>query len=72
MNIKLHNVISKINCVSEMRILKATIKGERKPKILVKLCEDSILKTKRSLVIASLKGNFRDDYIFCLKQAVKS
>ena len=72
MNIKLHNVISKINGVSGMRILKAIIKGERNPEILVKLCEDSILKTKRSLVIASLKGNFRDDYIFCLKQAVKS
>lgn len=72
MNIKLHNVISKINGVSGIRILKAIIKGERNPEILVKLCEDSILKTKRSLIISSLKGNFRDDYIFCLKQAVNS
>lgn len=70
MNIKLHNVISKINGISGMRILKAIIQGERDPEILVKLCEESILKTKKSLVISSLKGNFRDDYVFSLKQAV--
>lgn len=72
MNVKLHNVISKINGVSGMRILKAILKGERNPERLVNLCENSILKKKKSLVISSLKGNFRTDYIFALRQAVSS
>ena len=72
MNIKLHNVISNISGASGMRILKAIIQGERNPEILVELCDKSILKTKRASVISSLKGNFREDYIFSLKQAVNS
>jgi len=70
MNIKLHNVISQINGVSGMRIVKAIIEGNQNPNKLAELCEESILKKKRDLVIASLKGNFRDDYIFALSQAV--
>ena len=72
MNIKLHNVISKINGVSGMRILKAILKGERNSETLANMCENSILKKKKSLVISSLKGNFRTDYIFALRQAVNS
>lgn len=70
MNIKLHNVISQINGTSGMRIVKAIISGVRNPNELACLCEDSILKTKKDLVIASLKGNFREEYIFSLSQAV--
>ena len=72
MNIKLHNVISNISGASGMRILKAIIQGEGNPNILVELCDKSILKTKRASVISSLKGNFREDYIFSLKQAFNS
>lgn len=70
MNIKLHNVISEIHGVSGMRILKAIISGNHNPKELLLLCENSILKNKRDLVLASLQGNFRKEYIFILKQAV--
>lgn len=70
MNIKLHNVISQINGTSGMRIVKAIVFGVRNPNELASLCEDSILKKKKDLVIASLKGNFREDYIFSLSQAV--
>lgn len=70
MNIKLHNVISQINGVSGMKIVKAIIEGTQNPNKLAELCEDSILKKKKDLVIASLKGNFREDYIFALNQAV--
>lgn len=70
MNIKLSNVISQINGKSGMRILKAIISGNHNPYKLVELCEYSILKKKKELVIASLKGNFRDEHIFSLKQAV--
>ena len=70
MNIKLHNVISQINGVSGMRIIKAIISGNHNPVELASLCEESILKKKKELVIASLKGNFREEHLFSLKQAV--
>jgi transposase len=72
MNIKLHNVISEIHGVSGMRILKAIISGNHNPEKLLLLCENSILKNKRDLVLASLQGNFRQEYIFVLKQAVEA
>lgn len=70
MNIKLHNVISEIHGVSGMRILKAVIAGNHNPAELLLLCENSILRNKREMVLASLQGNFREEYIFMLKQAV--
>jgi transposase len=70
MNIKLHNVISQIHGKSGMRVLNAIINGEQNPEVLADLCEDSILRKKRSQVIASLKGNFRTEHIFALQQAV--
>jgi len=72
MNVKLHNVISQITGVSGMRVLKAIIDGNHDPKKLANLCEDSILRKKKQLVISSLYGNFRDDYIFSLKQALEA
>jgi transposase len=72
MNIKLHNVISEIHGVSGMRILKAIISGNHNPKELLLLCEESILKNKQDLVLSSLQGNFRKEYIFMLKQAVEA
>jgi len=72
MNIKLHNVISQINGTSGLRIVNAIINGETDPIKLSELCENSILKKKKDLVITSLKGNYRDDYIFALKQALKA
>ncbi len=61
MNIKLHNVISQINGVSGLRIVKAIIEGNHNPVELSKLCEKSILKKKEDLVISSLKGHYRED-----------
>jgi transposase len=70
MNIKLHNVISQINGTSGLRIIKAIISGQKDPIQLASLCENSIIKKKNDLVINSLKGNYRDDYIFALEQAL--
>ncbi len=72
MNIKLHNVISDIKGVSGMRIIKALISGIHNPEELVLLCDKSILKVKRNEIIASLKGNIKEEYIFSLKQAVEA
>jgi transposase len=69
MNIKLHNVISQIHGVSGLRIVRAIIDGNHNPERLTDLCDKSILKNKRQLVLSSLKGNFKEEYIFSLKQA---
>ena len=70
MNIKLHNVISQINGVSGIRILKAILAGNHNPVSLAELCENSILKMKKELVIASLKGSYRQEHLFSLRQAL--
>jgi transposase len=70
MNIKLQNVITQINGKSGLAILRAIINGNQNPEQLALLCEDSILKKKKDAVIKSLKGNFSQENIFLLKQAV--
>lgn len=72
MNIKVQNVISQIHGASGMRIIRAIVQGERNPERLADLCERSILKTKRDRVIASLKGNFKAEHLFALKQAISA
>ena len=72
MNIKLHNVISQIHGVSGLRIVNAIIQGNHDPVKLAELCEKSILKKKRDSVIASLKGTYKQEHIFSLKQALQA
>jgi hypothetical protein len=70
MNIKLHFVISEIHGASGMRILKAILKGQLDPQKLVLLCDKQILKHKKQEVIESLNGNYKDEHLFALKQAI--
>jgi transposase len=70
MNIKVQNVLSQVHGASGMRIMSAIVQGERNPECLAGLCENSILKTKRDRVVASLKGNYKPEHIFALKQAL--
>jgi transposase len=70
MNIKVQNVISQLHGVSGLRIIQAIVEGERNPEHLAGLCESSILKTKRDRIVASLHGNFKQEHIFALKQAL--
>lgn len=70
MNIKLQNVITQINGKSGLAVLQAIINGNHNPEKLALLCEDSILKKKKEAVTKSLKGNFSQENIFLLKQAV--
>lgn len=72
MNIKLQNVITQINGKSGMAVLNAIIAGNHNPEKLAALCEESILKKKKEKVILSLKGNYSDENIFLLKQAVEA
>jgi transposase len=69
MNIKLHNVISQIHGASGQRIAQAIIEGQTDAEKLAELAEPIILKRKRTQVIESLKGNYKEEYVFMLQQA---
>lgn len=69
MNLKLKNVISQLHGVSGLRIINSILAGERDPVKLTELCDVLILKHKRRRVEESLKGNYKEEYIFLLKQA---
>jgi transposase len=69
MNIKLHNVISSIVGASGIKIIENILQGEYDARKLVMLCNIQIIKNKKELVIESLKGNYKPEYLFLLKQA---
>ena len=70
MNLLLHNVVADITGVTGMKILKAIIAGERNPKVLAgqrdRRCHNSAHTIAKSLV-----GNYREEHLFALKQAVE-
>lgn len=70
MNIRLKEVISQVHGVSGLRVIRSILQGERDPEVLAELCESSILKTKKDLVIKSLKGHYNHAGLFALDQAV--
>lgn len=72
MNIKIQHVISQLQGVSGIKIINAIINGVRDPDALAALCDARILKTKRANVVASLRGNFKAEHIFALKQALSA
>lgn len=69
MGIRLHQVISDTLGASGKRILEAILEGERDAEKLVLLCDKRILKDKKIDVTRSLKGNYKEEYIFALLQA---
>ena len=71
MNIQLANVISDITGVSGQAIIAAILKGERDPWKLADL-KHGMVKASRDEVARSLEGNWRDDLLFELRQAVDS
>ena len=72
MNIKVHTVISQIMGVSGLRIVEAILAGERNPVKLADLCDKQIQKTKRERLERSLKGTWREEFIFALGQALQT
>lgn len=71
MNIRLKEVISQIHGASGMRIVRAILLGERDAEKLALLCDSRILKTKKELVLKSLKGHYSESALFSLEQSVK-
>src|SRR5712692_5171426 len=72
LNVKIHVVISDITGVSGMRIIEAILAGERDAEKLVKLCDEQILKTKRTPMLEALRGLWRKEHLFALELAVES
>jgi transposase len=71
MNIQLANVISDISGVSGQAIIGAILKGERDPYRLADLKHERV-QASREEVARSLEGNWREDVLFELRQAVDS
>jgi transposase len=69
MNVRLTEAITDIMGASGSKIIAAILEGQRDPELLVGYCHESILKTKRELVIKALQGEYREEHMFALRQA---
>jgi transposase len=69
MNIRLKEVISQIHGASGIAIIEAILNGERDKQVLVNMCHEKILKTKKEAVLKSLEGRYTEAGLFALKQA---
>jgi len=70
MNVLLHNVVSDITGQTGMAIMKAIIAGERDPDRLAENRHENCRNSKETIA-KSLKGNFREEHLFALKQALE-
>lgn len=71
MNIKLHVVISDILGKTGLLMVEAILNGERDPQKLLPL-KDPRIKASDAVVLKSLKGIWKDEYLFMLQQAYES
>jgi transposase len=70
MNIQLNNVIRDVTGVTGMKIIRAIINGERDPAKLAQH-RDPNCKNSEEVIRESLIGNYQEDHMFCLKQALE-
>lgn len=70
MNLQLQNVISDLTGKTGRAILDAILKGERNPQVLAQL-KDPRIKSSAETIAKSLVGDYRDEHLFCLKQAIE-
>jgi len=71
MNIKFHDVISDLAGVSGLKVVRAILKGERRPGELLALCDEQIQKKKSTAVKESLRGCWKKEQLFALRQALE-
>jgi transposase len=70
MNLVLHQVVSDITGLTGMKILKAILAGERDPQVLAAL-RDRRCQNSSETIAKSLVGNYRQEHLFALGQAVE-
>lgn len=69
MNIKFHHVISDLTGVSGLKVMRAILAGQRNPAVLLDLCDAQIRKGKSERVLESLRGIWKPEHLFALRQA---
>jgi transposase len=67
MNVQLQHVISDLTGVTGLAILEAILAGERDPQKLAAL-KDHRIKASRDVLAKSLRGDWRPEHLFTLKQ----
>jgi len=70
MNLLLDNVVSDIDGVTGMKIMRAILVGERDPLVLAKY-RDGRCKKDEKTIAASLEGHYREEHLFSLKQSIE-
>jgi len=69
MNLLLHNVVTDITGDTGMKIIKAILAGEREPQVLARNRHERC-KHSSAIIAKSLVGNYREEHLFALRQAV--
>ena len=73
MNVHLHHAVSDLVGATGLRILDAIVAGERNPKALVELRDDKLCKkTTKEELEKALEGDWREEHLFTLKQALET
>jgi transposase len=70
MNLQLHHVVSDITGATGMSIIRAIVAGERDPNVLASQ-RDRRCHASEETVCQALIGNYREEHIFALTQAVE-
>jgi transposase len=70
MNLQLPQVVKDITCQTGLAIIRAILAGERNPETLAALRNARCAKDEADFVKA-LTGNYREEHLFALKQAVE-
>lgn len=70
MNVQLQHVIDDITGATGMRIIRAILDGERDPHRLASL-RDGRCKSSVTTIAKALRGDWRDEHLFALQQAVE-
>ncbi len=69
MNLQLANVISDVMGTTGQAIVRAIIAGERDPQVLARF-RDRRLRAGHEQIVLSLQGNWREEHLFALTQAM--
>jgi transposase len=70
MNLQLHNVISDITGATGIAIIRSIVAGVTDPKVLASLRNERC-RNPEKVIEASLVGNYRQEHLFSLKQALE-
>jgi hypothetical protein len=68
MNLQIHHIIADITGKSGEAIIEAILAGKRDPSALAEL-GDPRLKATKATLRAALTGDYREEHLFCLRQA---